>query len=197
MVTNLTQKSEVNLKISGYCIKILLFKKSLDSYLILHLKLIDMKKLLLAVIGLSLLSCGASKMVQQSKKNIKGEWLLNNIAYSESGAFNVTLLKDASKECFEGSSWQFIPNNNSGTYAINSNGCEAGTRNFIFTIEDVDASTGYQGFLLKPVNAKKKSETNEGFRLKLTQLSDMSMQWQQTVSVDGKPFNINMNFTKK
>ena len=156
-----------------------------------------MKKILFVIIGFSLLSCGTSKMVQQSKKTIKGEWTLNNITYSQSGAFNVKLLQDASSTCFENSSWQFIPNNNSGTYAINSNGCETGTRNFIFTIEDVDASTGYQGFLLKPVDEKKKSETNKGFRLSLTQLSTTSMQWQQTVPVDGKPFTITMNFTKK
>ena len=156
-----------------------------------------MKKILIAIIGISLISCGTSKMVQQSKKTIKGEWVLNNITYSESGVFKVNLLKDSSKECFEGSNWQFIPNNNSGTYSINTEGCSTGTRNFIFTIKDIDGATGYQSFLLKPVNEKKKSETKEGFRMQLVSMTDISMQWQQTVSVDGKPFKITMNFSKK
>ncbi len=156
-----------------------------------------MRLLILAIVVLTLTSCGTSKLVQQSKKSIKGTWDLNSISYSESGVFNVTLLKDSSKECFEGSSWQFIPNNNTGTYSLNGGGCSSDLRNFIFTIEDVDGSTGYQGFLLKPVNAKKKSETNEGFRLQLTQLSEATMQLQQTVSLEGKPFTITMNFTKK
>jgi len=51
-------------------------------------------------------------------------------------------------------------------------------------------------FLLKPTNAKGKSETNAGYRLRLAQLNDSSMRWEQTVSLDGKPFKINMNFSK-
>jgi len=155
-----------------------------------------MKKLLLFFIALSLCSCGTSKVVQQSKKTIKGKWVLNAITYSQNGVFKVNLLKDTSKECFEGSEWQFIPNNNTGTYNITSDNCPSGIRNFIFTIEDIDTSTGYQSFSLKPTNKTKKSETNEGFRMQLLQLSEISMQWQQTVSVDGSPFKITMNFTK-
>jgi len=156
-----------------------------------------MKKLIICIIALTLLSCGTSKTIQQSKKVIKGEWLVNTITFSESGSFNVTLFKDTSAACFEGSNWQFISNNNTGTYTINNENCPTGIRHFIFTIEDIDSTTGFQSFLLKPTNEKNKSETNQGFRLQLTQLSESSMQWQQTISLEGKPFKINMNFSKK
>ncbi len=156
-----------------------------------------MKKLFLFTFTLCLLSCGTSKTVRQSKKVIKGDWNLNSISYNQTGTFNVSLLGDASKDCFEGSSWQFIPNNNTGIYTINDSNCPTGERHFIFTIQEVDPDTGLYDFLLKPTNEKKKSETNNsGFRLKLSQLSDTNMQWQQTVSLEGKPFTINMNFTK-
>ena len=155
-----------------------------------------MKKLTFALITLILLSCGTSKAVLESKKAIKGQWLLETITYSESGSFNVKLLKDVSVECFKGTIWQFIPNNNTGTYDINGENCESGTRHFIFTIEDVDSATGFQSFLLKPTDERKKSETNEGFKLQLTQLSDATMQFQQSVTLEGKPFKINMNFSK-
>jgi hypothetical protein len=145
---------------------------------------------------LMIVSCGTSKTVRNSKKVIKGDWTLNSITYSEAGRYNVTLLNDTSKDCFEGSTWQFIPNNNTGTYSINEGSCSTGVRNFVFTIQEVNADTGLYDFLLKPTNEKSKSETNEGFRLKLTQLSETNMQFQQTVSVDGKPFTINMNFIK-
>ena len=156
-----------------------------------------MKQLLLLVLTISFLSCGASKTVRDSKKVIKGNWTLNSIAYSESGTYNVKLLNDASKNCFEGSSWQFIPNNNTGLYIIDKSDCPIGERNFIFTIQEIDETTGLYDFLLKPTNEKGKSETNQGFRLKLAALSDNAMQWQQTVSVNGQPFTINMNFTKQ
>ncbi|MBJ6368228.1 lipocalin family protein [Snuella sedimenti] len=155
-----------------------------------------MKQILMLFIVGCLVSCGASKTVRDSKKVMKGNWTLNSIGYSEKGTYNVTLLNDVSKACFEGSTWQFVPNNNTGIYTINTSGCETGDRNFIFTIQEIDSQTGLYDFLLKPTNEKHKSETNQGFRLRLASLSDTIMQWQQTVSVDGKPFTITMNFTK-
>ena len=156
-----------------------------------------MKKLLLSFIVITMLSCGGTKTVRESKKVMKGDWTLNSITYNQPGTFNVKLLNDASKECFEGSTWQFIPNNNTGNYTVNNTNCSTGMRYFIFTIQEVNEATGLYDFLLKPTNEKKKSETNNsGFRLQLTQLSDTNMQWQQTVSLEGKPFTINMNFTK-
>ena len=155
-----------------------------------------MKRTIFLLVAISLLSCGTSKTVRVSKKVIKGDWTLSSITYSKTGKYNVTLLNDTSKDCFEGSTWSFIPNNNTGTYAINESSCSTGVRNFVFTIQEVNVETGLYDFLLKPTNEKNKSETNQGFRLKLAALSESDMQWQQTVSVDGNPFIINMNFTK-
>lgn len=156
-----------------------------------------MKKLLLIVLAIGLVSCGTSKTVRVSKKVIKGDWVLNSITYNQAGTYNVTLLNDASKACFEGSTWQFVPNNNTGVYTINGANCATGDRHFVFTIKEVDAETGLYDFLLKPTNEKHKSETNQGFRLKLSALSDDAMQWQQTVNVSGSSFTINMNFSKQ
>jgi len=155
-----------------------------------------MKKILFLLITASLLSCGTSKTVRDSKKVIKGDWTLNTITYNRSGTYNVTLLNDASKTCFEGSTWQFVPNNNTGIYTISNPSCTIGERYFVFTIQEIDETTGLYDFLLKPTNEKHKSETNQGFRLELTSLSDTFMQWQQTVTVEGSPFTITMNFTK-
>ncbi len=155
-----------------------------------------MKQLIIAFLTISLVACGTSKVVRDSRKVIKGNWTLNTISYSEEGTYNVTLLNDVSKACFEGSTWQFVPNNNTGIYTINGTDCATGARYFVFTIQEVDASTGLYSFLLKPTNEKHKSLTNQGFRLKLSALSDTDMQWQQTVTVDGDPFTITMNFIK-
>jgi len=156
-----------------------------------------MKKLplLIAIVAI-LVSCGTPKTVIESKKVLKGYWTLDDISYSEKGTFNITVFNDTSKECFEGSTWRFIPNNNSGLYTINSGDCPTGERDFIFAIQEMDQSTGLYDFLLKPTNQKHKSEDNKGFRLRLAQLNDSSMRWEQTVSLDGKPFTINMNFSK-
>ena len=156
-----------------------------------------MKKLImLAVLVATIASCGTPKTVIQSKKVIKGYWSLDAISYSETGTFNVSLLNDASTTCFEGSTWRFIPNNNTGLYTINNESCLVGERNFVFTIQEVDPTSGLYDFLLKPTDSKNKSADNKGFRLNLTQLSETTMQWEQTIMLEGKPFVIYMNFNK-
>ncbi len=155
------------------------------------------KLLVLTILTTFILSCGSTKTVRQSKKVIKGDWSLDNITYSESGTFNVTLLNDAAKACFEGSTWHFVPNNFTGNYTINNTDCSTGLRYFRFNIQEVDAETGLYDFLLKPTNEKYKSdEFNRGFRMKLAQLSEETMQWKQSLMVDDKPFTINLNFSK-
>lgn len=156
-----------------------------------------MKKLImLALVAATAFACGTPKTVQESRKVIKGYWNLDEISYDSSGTFNVTMFNDTSAECFEGSMWRFIPNNNTGRYNIENSNCPTGERNFIFTIQEIDPTSGLYDFLLKPTNAKGKSDTNAGYRLRLTQLNENSMRWEQTVNLDGKPFKINMNFSK-
>tara|TARA_R110002050_G_scaffold94765_1_gene197032 strand:+ start:9114 stop:9584 length:471 start_codon:yes stop_codon:yes gene_type:complete len=156
-----------------------------------------MKQLFILLITISVLSCNASKTVRDSKKVIKGDWILNSITYNQGGDYNATLLNDASNECFEGSVWQFIPNNNTGTYILDGANCSTDQRYFVFTIQEVDPTTGFYDFLLKPTDEKHKSETNQGFRLKLSALTSTSMEWQQLVNVAGSSFTMNMNFIKK
>ena len=143
-------------------------------------------------------SCGTPKTVIQSKKVVKGYWSLDNISYSEAGTFTVKIFNDTSRECFEGSTWRFIPNNNSGLYTVNNANCPTGDRNFIFSIQEMNAETGLYDFLLKPTMklGKPDKDNSVGFRLRLSQLSDSNMQWQQTVNLEGKPFTISMNFSK-
>lgn len=155
-----------------------------------------MKKLLV-LLAVFAVSCGTSKTVRTSKKVIKGSWILTDVTYSKQGGFTVNLLSDAGTDCFESSNWNFIPNNNSGTYTLMGTACDGVERNFRFTIAEIDAETGYYDFLLKPTNAKGKSETNNsGFRLHLDQLSETNMRWSQTVDVVGTPLTIYMNFIK-
>lgn len=159
--------------------------------------------LLLLFVAMSIIGCKSTGTIATSTagtraagKAIKGEWTLHSVTYSEKGKYNITLLSDTSKECFEGSYWKFVPNNYRGTYTIGKQGCAAGERQFIFSVQEVDKTTGYYDFLLKPTNEKYKSDTNQGIRLRLAYLSDTEMRWEQTVKVEGKPFVISMNFTK-
>lgn len=153
-----------------------------------------MKKLVLLLFVATLFSsCGATKNVRSKEKTIKGNWVLNKITYSKTGNYNVTLFDDATKECLEGSTWKFVPNNNSGTYNISGINCADGEREFIFVIQEIDEISGYYDFLLKPKN----NENKIGYRVELSQLNEYSMKWQQNLTINGTPFIINMDFIKQ
>ena len=158
-----------------------------------------MRKILLLVsVVIFTISCSTPKTVIQSKKVLKGYWSLDNVTYDETGTFNVTFFNDTSRECLEGTNWRFIPNNNSGVYTVENGNCPTGDRNFIFAIQEIDQSTGLYDFLLKPTTraGKPNKGSSVGFRLRLAQLNETNMRWEQTVQLDGKPFKINMNFSK-
>ncbi|WP_405198703.1 lipocalin [Christiangramia sp. LLG6405-1] len=159
-----------------------------------------MKKIfiLLATIGL-LASCGGtSKVAKEARKSFDGQWTLTSVTYPNNpGQFNVTLFNEAQASCFEYSNWDFVSNNNRGTYTVSGTGCDGETNQFIWSIDEENTPQGIYDFLLKPTNEDYKSTTgNEGFRLNLQSLTDTNMTWSQTVSLDGSPFTIKMNFTK-
>ena len=164
-------------------------------------KLIFMKLLqhfVAVLVVVVLTACSATtKTINQAEKTLKGIWSLDNITYSRSGIFEVTLFDDASAECLTGSVWTFIPNNNTGSYGVNQESCIAsGDRRFRFTIPEPDAAGNFS-FLFKPIDAKKKSTNgNKGYRVALPLLDQNNMTWTQTISLEGEPFVITMNFNK-
>ncbi|APU70008.1 MAG: lipocalin family protein [Bacteroidota bacterium] len=158
-----------------------------------------MKKfLILFTMAALVFSCGPSKVAKEARKTFDGSWTLNSVTYPNNpGEFNVTLFNTASASCFENSNWDFVSNNNRGTYTVNGVGCDGGSNYFIWSIDEENTPSGVYDFLLKPTNEDYKSTTgNQGFRLNLKSLSDTNMVWEQTVSLDGSPFTIRMNFTK-
>lgn len=158
-----------------------------------------MKKILILLIVTGLFTaCGPSKVAKEARKTFDGEWMLTSVTYpNNSGEFNVTLFNEASASCFENSVWDFVSNNNRGDYTVQGVGCEQNTNYFIWSIDEENTPVGVYDFLLKPTNEDFKSTTgNQGFRLNLKSLSDTNMVWEQTVSLEGAPFTIRMNFTK-
>lgn len=153
--------------------------------------------LLFAIVLLS--SCGATKVERQAQKTFKGEWTLNRISYPDSqGIFKVNLFDDVSGSCFTGSDWVFIPNNNHGTYTITDGSCSSGERGFIFDVIETTPDSGVFDFTLKPVaDGDNPRKTTTGYRMNLVSLSETDMVWEQYVSLEGKPFTIQMHFTKK
>lgn len=151
---------------------------------------------IICMVGL-LISCGPGKVVQEAETTMKGDWRLTSVTYPESNNVKVTLLNDVPASCLEGSSWNFISNNHTGSYNPSGVTCAAGPNFFVWSINEMDATAGNYDLMFKPTDADHKSTTsNQGYRLNLVNLSGDQMVWEQTVNFEGKPFTIKMNFNK-
>ena len=156
-----------------------------------------MKKIAVLILSLAfLVSCGSSRVVNEARETMRGDWQLTSITYPGNNQnVQVSLLDNMPARCLEGSTWNFIANNNTGSYIPSGMNCDANTRFFIWSIDD--AGMGSYDLMFKPTNSDHKSEMgNKGYRINLTQLSGSQMTWEQTVNFEGKPFTIKMNFNK-
>lgn len=154
--------------------------------------------MILGFVAIFLAACGPSKTAKEARKTFDGEWTLTSVTYpNSSGEFDVTLLNDANASCFENSTWDFVSNNNRGSYTVQGTNCSGGERNFIWSIDEENTPEGIFDFLLKPTDEDYKSTTgNQGFRMNLKSLSKSEMVWEQSVMLEGSPFVIRMNFSK-
>lgn len=157
-----------------------------------------MKKIGITLLAATLfVSCSLSKVEKSARRTVDGNWQLNSVTYDEKGVFNTHLLNDGLATCFENSQWFFRSNNSTGTYNILNSDCSTGVRNFRWAANEIGKDSGVFDFTLKFTDDKKKDfEKNTGYRMNLKYLDDNHMQITQTIQFEGKPFNINMNFTK-
>ncbi|MCX2837063.1 lipocalin family protein [Salinimicrobium sp. MT39] len=158
-----------------------------------------MKKIVFLILSVVfLVSCGSSKVANEARATMNGDWQLTSITYpGNSQNVQVSLLNDVPARCLEGSTWNFISNNNTGSYVVSGLNCPSETEFFIWSIDGSNAAMGNYDLMFKPTNSDHKSVTgNTGYRINLTHLSGSQMTWEQTVSFEGKPFTIKMNFNK-
>lgn len=158
-----------------------------------------MKRILLLLTICSLfLSCGTSAVVKEAKGTIAGDWQLTSIDYGdEDEQLEVSLLDGISVACLEGSRWNFIRNNNTGSYVPDTAQCAEDPNFFIWSLAENEVPTKDFDLLLKPTNDNYKSTTgNTGYRIDLVRLTPEEMLWEQTITFEGEPFTIQMNFTK-
>ena len=158
-----------------------------------------MKKVIFILISaLVMVSCGASQVQKEARKTVNGNWNLSDISFPGStGDLQVTLFEDATADCLRNSDWNFISNNNTGSYVVTNAQCDTNSRFFIWSIDEVDAASGTYNLMLKPTDADYDSTTgNQGFRINLVTLTGTNMVWEQTVNFEGDNFTIRMEFNK-
>lgn len=133
------------------------------------------------------------------KKSINGSWVLQTVnTEGITAKFAANVFNEADLNCFIGSSWNFISNNNTGSYNLvgGNTGCSTLQRNIRWTIyEQKDEPKEFQFKRLDEKNNP--MDDNSGFRLSVTMLDNNTMQLKSAITFENKPGNIVYNFVKK
>jgi hypothetical protein len=86
-----------------------------------------MKKYYLTAIALVLFSCKStsitnSKLDKGAQVAMKGNWVISSVSYP--GIYiKVNSFQIADSQCFEGSTWKLVSNNNKGNMSLTKYGC--------------------------------------------------------------------------
>ncbi|MFP9115845.1 lipocalin family protein [Flavobacterium sp. RHBU_3] len=148
-----------------------------------------MKKILSLCLMLVLFAaCGS--LDQKSQSGLKGNWTITSVTYPGSEYIKVTSFDVADSQCFVGSSWNFISNNNKGTMTVAKGGCPSFSSPIVWTV----TKTG--DFTLKITEGQKAKRVSEGYFLKMQNQTENSFQLVDNVTVGGKTVAVTYNFSK-
>lgn len=151
-----------------------------------------MKKLiLLSFIGLSVVSCKPT-MDGKSQVGLKGNWTMTNVSRIGDQMVKISSFQMADSDCFKGSQWKFVSNNNSGTFALTQGGaCPIFESNFKWTISP-DGTFGIK-FVDQGEKAKK---VTAGFHLKVRNQTATTFELVDHINSGTKTFEVVYTFLR-
>jgi len=148
-----------------------------------------MKKFLfLSLFMMALASCGS--LDTKSQTGLKGNWTITSVTYPGSEYIKVTSFDIADSKCLEGSSWNFVPNNNKGSMSISKANCPSFSSPIVWTVTKEGA------FTLKITNGEKAKRVSEGYFLQMRNQTESSFQLIDNVAVGGKNVEVTYQFSK-
>jgi hypothetical protein len=93
-----------------------------------------MKNIILTAIALVLFSCKSTsikfKIRQRAQVAMKGNWVISSVSYPGSEYIKVNSFQIADSQCFEGSTWKLVSNNNKGM-SLTKYGCAPFSSNYL------------------------------------------------------------------
>lgn len=156
-----------------------------------------MKKLiLLSMFAVLLFSCKSTsvtntKLDNKTERLIKGNYVVSSVDYPGSEYIKVNAFQLADSQCFVGSTWKFVSNNNKGEMALTKSGCPA----FSSAITWFVNKDGQ--FVLKVLNAGEKAKkVRDGYILNVANATESSFQLVDKIDVGGKMTDVIYQFTR-
>lgn len=156
-----------------------------------------MKKLIfLSAFAMLLFSCKSTsvtntKLDNKTERMIKGNFVVSSVDYPGSEYIKVNAFGLADSQCFEGSTWKFVSNNNKGEMALTKSGCPAFNSPITWFVNK-DGQ-----FVLKVLDAGEKAKkVRDGYVLNIANATESSFQLVDKIDVGGKMTNVVYQFTK-
>ena len=151
------------------------------------------KIIFLSVITLLLVGCKSNPVTQLDRKTavgIKGNWTLSAVEYPGSTYIKVTTFELADSNCFVGSTWKFIANNNTGEMSLNAVGCPSFSSPITWYINKEG------NFVMKILNDYKAKKVQDGYVLKVANLTENSFQLIDKINIGGQWKEVVYQFNK-
>lgn len=156
-----------------------------------------MKKLfLLSFMALAIASCKtasatSTKVDSKTQVALKGNWTVTSVNYPGSDYIKVNSFGLADSKCFQGSTWKFVSNNNTGEMSINKSDCAA----FSSPIKWFINKEGQ--FILKVLSAGEKAKkVRDGYVLRVNVQDENNFQLIDNINVGNKPTDVVYQFQK-
>ena len=156
-----------------------------------------MKKIiLLCALSVLMFACKSTSATStniDSKAQIamKGNWTISSVSYPTSQYVKVNSFQIADSDCFVGSNWKFVSNNNKGTMALTKASCTSFSSPITWFVNKDNQ------FVLKVLNAGLKAKkVKEGYILMVANQTPTSFQLVDKIDVAGKMTDVVYQFQK-
>jgi hypothetical protein len=154
------------------------------------------KIIFLTAIALVLFSCKSAsvtntKLDRAAQVAMKGNWMISSVTYPGSEYIKVNSFQLADSQCFVGSTWKFVSNNNKGNMELTKPSCAAFSSPITWFVNKNGE------FVLKVLNADiKAKKVREGYVLYVANQTETSFQLVDKGNVEGKTIDVVYQFQK-
>lgn len=153
------------------------------------------KAILFIAFSVLILSCKSksatdTKLDSKTQVAMKGNWTITAVTYPNSSLFKVNSFDLADSQCFVGSKWKFVSNNNKGNLSLNSPKCTSYSTPITWFVNK-DGQ-----FVMKILDEAKAKKVKDGYVLKVANLTDNSFQLIDQTDVAGKATDVVYQFNR-
>nr|WP_314897155.1 lipocalin family protein [uncultured Flavobacterium sp.] len=154
------------------------------------------KVILLYILVVSMFACKSTSVTstntdRKAQVAMKGNWEISSVTYPGSQYIKVNSFQIADSECFVGSTWKFVSNNNKGNMALTRASCTAFNSPITWFVNK-DGQ-----FILKVLYVGEKArKVREGYILMVANQTEASFQLIDKIDVGGKMTDVVYQFNK-